>query len=400
MVAVKPVTSRKAKVHVSERNWQRVAIGAGAGMFLGMALGRFSYSVMIPALIEAGHLDEISAFYIGGGNLVGFLVGAAASTMAAKVKRLDHLLTAVILVAVIALVASALPWGALWLGGWRAVIGVATGCIMVLGLAMTAQAAPPEHRAQAMSYIFVGVGSGILFGATVIPACLAYSILAAWVAVALVGTVAGRIAIFCWRGVRHVCATEMPDEMPKRHRGRAAWYAVIAASFLFSFGLVPHTLYWFDYLARDLALGYTVAGWHWTGIGIFAILGPVAVAWFARRVGTAAAIVVTYLVLAIGLGLPWFAQSTAVLIASTIIFGAQPAASTLLGARARDLGLVEEMPAMMRATILANGIGSAIAGVVIPKLFEVTRSYELLFLTGGLAMLLGGLLCLVTSLKR
>ncbi len=369
-------------------------------MFLGMALGRFSYSVMIPALIEAGHLNEITAFYIGGGNLVGFLVGAAASTMAARVERLDQLLTAVILVAVLALAASALPWGPWWLGGWRAAIGTATGCIMVLGLAVTAQAAPPEHRAQAMSYIFVGVGSGILFGATAIPACLEIGITAAWIAVALAGAVAGCIAIICWRGIRHVAAPAAPGETTNPPRARAAWYAVIAASFLFSFGLVPHTLYWFDYLARDLALGYTVAGWHWTGIGIFAILGPVAVAWLARRVGTATAIIVTYLVLAAGLGLPWFAQTTAVLIASTIIFGAQPAASTLLGARARDLGSAGEMPAMMRATILANGVGSAIAGILIPKLFEVTRSYELLFLTGGLAMLLGGMLCLATSMKR
>lgn len=369
-------------------------------MFLGMALGRFSYSVMIPALIEAGQLDEITAFYIGGGNLVGFLVGAAASTMASKIRRLDQLLMAVILVAVIALAASALPWGSWWLGGWRAAIGVATGYIMVLGLAITAQAAPPEHRAQAMSYIFVGVGTGILFGATVIPACLEISIMAGWVAVALAGAVAGCIAIVCWHGVRHVTAPAPSVEVPTPRHSRAAWYAVIAASFLFSFGLVPHTLYWFDYLARDLALGYTVAGWHWTGIGIFAILGPLAVAWLARRIGTASAIVVTYLILAAGLGLPWFAQTTAVLIVSTIIFGAQPAASTLLGARARDLGSVEDMPAMMRATILANGIGSAIAGVAVPKLFEMTRSYELLFLTGGLAMLLGGLLCLVTTMKR
>ena len=190
------------------------------------------------------------------------------------------------------------------------------------------------------------------------------------------------------------------QDLSQPPRARAAWYAVIAASFLFSFGLVPHTIYWFDYLARDLGLGYTIAGWHWTGVGIFAILGPVAAAWLAQRAGTAIAIIITYFVLAAGLGIPWLAQTTAVLVASTIIFGAQPGASTLLGARARDLGSAGDMPAMMRTTILANGMGSALAGIMIPKLLDITGSYELLFLTGGLAMLIGGLLCLATSVTR
>ncbi|MGI9477765.1 MAG: YbfB/YjiJ family MFS transporter [Hyphomicrobiaceae bacterium] len=385
---------------MTRANWQRVAIGAGAAMFLGMALGRFSYSAMIPALIEAGEVDAIAAGYIGGANLVGFLSGAAASTWAARAVRLDHLLPVVIVAAVIALIASALPWGPLWLGAWRGVIGVSTGFIMVLGLAMTAQAAPPEHRASAMSYIFIGVGSGILFGATVVPACLRISILTAWLAVALAGVCAGAIAILCWRGVHHVAAATKTEAQVRPMQHRAAWSAVIAASFLFSFGLVPHTIYWFDYLARDLGLGYTIAGWHWTGVGVFAILGPIAAAWLARQAGTAAAIVVTYILLAIGLGVPWLAQSTPALIASTIIFGAQPAASTLLGARARDLGSAGNMPAMMRATILANGVGSALAGITIPKLLDVTGSYEMLFLTGGVAMLLGGLLCLATSFQN
>ncbi len=95
--------------------------------------------------------------------------------------------------------------------------------------------------------------------------------------------------------------------------------------------------------------------------------------------------------------MPWLAQTTTALIASTIIFGVQPGASTLLGARARDLGSAPEMPVMMRSIILANGIGSALAGIAVPKLLDLTGSYELLFLTGGLAMLLGGLLCLGTS---
>lgn len=385
---------------MSDKRWQRVAVGAGAAMFLGMALGRFSYSAMIPALIETGALDAITAGYIGGTNLVGFLVGAAASTFAARALRLDRLLIGVIVLAVIALLASAVPWGALWLGAWRTVIGVSTGCIMVLGLAVTAQTAPPEHRARAMSYIFIGVGTGILFGATVVPACLRLGIFEAWLAVAVAGAIAGALAIACWRDLDRQTAPvdgPQPSEAP---RAGIAWYAIVAASFLFSFGLVPHTIYWFDYLARNLALGYTIAGWHWTGVGVCAILGPMAAAWLANRIGTPLALAATYFIMATGLGVPWFDQTIVALLASTIIFGVQPGLSTLLGARARDLGAPDDIPAMMRTIILANGIGSALAGLAIPKLLDVTGSYEFLFLTGGAAMLAGGVASLATAHLR
>ena len=386
---------------MSTQPWQRVAIGAGAGMFLGMGLGRFSYSTMIPALIQAGDVDVVTAGYIGGANLVGFLTGAAASTVATKVLRIDRLLIGVISAAFIALAASALPWGTIWLGGWRAVIGVSTGCIMVLGLAITAQAAPPEHRARAMSYIFIGVGGGILFGGTVVPACLDISIQAAWIAVAVAGAIAGSVAITCWRGVHCILAPAANENTARQQTSsRAAWYAVIAASFLFSVGLVPHTIYWFDYLARDLELGYTIAGWHWTTVGIFAILGPIIVARLANATSTAFAMTVAYLILAAGLAAPWVSQTMVALVTSTIIFGAQPAVSTLLGARARDLGSADQMPGMMRTIILSNGIGSAMAGLAVPKLLDTTGSYELLFLTAGCVMGLGGLLCLPAIFHR
>lgn len=388
-----------AHVGVDGTGWQRIAIGAGAAMFLCMALGRFSYSAMIPALISSGQFDAITAGYVGGANLVGFLLGAATSVVLAKSVRVDKLLFTVIVIAVIALWASAFVVSPYALGACRAAIGFSTGCVMVLGTALTAQTAPPEHRTTAMSYIFIGVGTGILFGATIVPASLKYGIFAAWITVACSGLLAGAFAIWCWRAIGTMILPEASIETV-HPRSKALWYAVIVSSMLFSVGIVPHTIYWFDYIASDLSLGYAIAGWHWTGVGICAILGPIAAASLARRTTTSMATAITFTVMAIGVALPWFAHGQAGLIISTIIFGAQPALSTLLGARARDLGRADEMPAMIRSIILANAIGSAAAGMTIPLLLDLTQSYELLFLVGGIALLLGAILSAPALITR
>ena len=42
----------------------------------------------------------------------------------------------------IALLASALPFGAFWLGSWRGLLGLTAGLVMVQGLALTTAVAP------------------------------------------------------------------------------------------------------------------------------------------------------------------------------------------------------------------------------------------------------------------
>ena len=53
--------------------WLRLSIGGSACLFVGMGIGRFSYTPLIPALIEAADLTVAEAGYVGAFNLAGFL---------------------------------------------------------------------------------------------------------------------------------------------------------------------------------------------------------------------------------------------------------------------------------------------------------------------------------------
>ena len=361
-------------------------------MFLCMALGRFSYSTMIPALVEQGLMTEIVAGYVGGANLVGHLVGALLSISVAQRGDLRRLMAVAVWIAVMALIGSALNLGVIWLGFWRFVIGVMTGFVMVQSLALMTLHAPEDRRPQAASYVFVGVGCGILFSGTAVPMLLRLGLAEAWWGVAVAGALAAAVS--------HWALGILPPEPQRGSKAAAkppttmAWRSLVAASFLFSIGLVPHTIYWFDYIARWLDQGYDVAGAHWVAIGVFGILGPILVAALARSVGTAIATAAIYFVLAFGVAAPAFATDYTWIIASTVLFGIQPGVSTMIAARARDLGSAAQTPSMMRTTIVANGVGAAIGGVLIPGMLDATGSHALLFLFGGLAFLVGGLLCL------
>ena len=115
--------------------WRRIAIGGGAAMFVGIAMGRFSYTTMLPPLIESGQLSELEAGYVGGFNLAACFLGAYFSERLRNALSIRLLLSGAVWLGVLALVACAVPAGFYWLAFWRAVLGAIAGLIMVQSVA-------------------------------------------------------------------------------------------------------------------------------------------------------------------------------------------------------------------------------------------------------------------------
>ena len=384
-------------------NWQRVALGCGGAMFVAMGLGRFSYGAIMPALVQSGQLSIDQAGWVGGLNLAGFFAGAFISEALRRVWPMASVLRGAVVLSLLGLFASSLPWGMVWLGFWRGLLGITAGLIMVQGLAMTLSVAPQTRRPVAAGLMFSGVGVGIFFSGVLVPLLLQYSMLWAWVGIASVGVLGALAALLGWCSVRDVKPEPGPGPdhltfgVGDLLRQGWVWLGLAMAYFLFSFGITPHTLYWVDFLVRDQQLGISSGGAHWAVVGIFAVFGPWAAAWLARRTHTAWAVTLAFVVLGVGVALPGLVTWVPALWLSSMIFGAQPGVSTLKAARSRDLGTHEAIPAIMRVMIMSSALGGAVGGVAIPALFATTGRYDLMFLIGGGAM---GIAALCTLPRR
>jgi predicted MFS family arabinose efflux permease len=266
---------------------------------------------------------------------------------------------------------------------------------MVLSLSVIAETAPASRRPTAASFMFAGVGLGILMSAVIVPALVARGLDVAWAGLAVAGAIAAVIAVWGWQAAPDTSTAPPPvaaaggAEHNSLRSGRMQ--ALLLAHALFSMGIVPHTLYWVDYLARGLGLGLVVGGFYWSVVGVFAILGPILTALLARWVGTAQALFIGFLALAFGIAAPALWPSTAFLLVSSMVFGAQPGLSSLMAARVRDLAEPHEMPRVMRAAILSNSTGAVIGGACVPWLYGlgVLGGQAGVFLIGGLMMLAG-----------
>ena len=266
--------------------WWRVALGGGGGMFVGIGLGRFSYTAMVPALISSGELTALEAGRVGTLNLFGFVLGAVISVPLRARLNEYRALVAAIGISVLALVASAAPIGFLWLGLCRGIVGITAGIIMVLSLALIAATAPMNRRGVAASFVFAGVGAAIFSTGVLVPRLLQLGLETAWLGLAACGVLGAAIALWGWRAAPAHKA--VPSTVQSSPPVQWTWplRLLLLGHLCFSIAIVPHTLYWVDFLARGLGRGIGEGGFQWSLVGIASIFGPWLAAGLGLRLGT------------------------------------------------------------------------------------------------------------------
>jgi len=378
----------------------RLAAAGHATLLLAMGIGRFSYTPMVPPLIISGTLSEAEAGYVGACNLAGYLAGALLiPAMRRRIAALP-MLRAGILLCFLGIAASAVPFGFLWLAACRFLIGVAAAWMMVLALSIVVANAPPEKMGRATGTVFTGVGVGIAFSGIVVPTLLDLGLVYAWIGLAVVGVAATAFAFWGW------AVADAPGPTPPSPRRRLSeWkippqlkrppvWCLIGGQALFAIGLIPHTIYWVDYIARALDLGMDTGGFHWILVGVGALTGPLAGGWLADRVGFAAALVAIFSVLAVGVAIPVIWPVTWALVLSSLIFGAQPAISAVISGRTGQVVGRDGMAEVWRWMVLWGAVTKAVGGYLMVWLFDLTGSYTIIFLSGGVALAFGALLSL------
>ena len=365
-----------------------------------MGIGRFSYTPLIPALIESGTLSASQAGYVGAFNLAGYLVGALAALRIRTYWGETPTLRACLIISLVSLIASIPDLGFIWLLFWRFLLGVTVAVMMIYSLAIVTRFSPPERLGRATGIVFTGVGVGILISGTLIPTLLDHSLMAAWIGLAAIGLLGVFTALWGWRAAddkASAASTHATIKTTKRLPITPAVLRLIGGQTMFSIGLVPHTIYWVDYLVRGLGNDIAFGGMHWVLFGIGAVSGTYLWGRLADWMGFRAGLVLVFTVLAIGVALPVIEVSLWSLVVSSLVVGAQPGFSAIISGRTHQIVGREHMARVWRWMALTSGIFQAIGGYAYVVLFDLTGNYTTIFLIGGGAMTLGALISLTPT---
>jgi predicted MFS family arabinose efflux permease len=364
---------------------------------VGVGIGRFSYTPLIPFLIASGVVSESEAAYLGAAGVLGYLIGASlAARVAIRFGMTDSVRAAFIL-AVLSLAACAPQLGFWWFLPWRVLSGIAGAILMVLGPSLMLIRTVAGERGRAGGLIYTGVGLGAVIGSLVVAPLAALTSAYAWGALAIAAAVATLVSWRGWHGGPSLARRSPAVATARGVPGRLGLplLCLIGAFAADGAGFVPHTIFWVDFITRELALGAASGFFNWLLFGIGAIAGPYAPGLIGDRLGLGAALVLVFAVKALVVALPTVTAAPPLLWLSSLVVGAlSPGIATLISARVSQLvEPARQAPVWALATLLFS-LAQAGSAYAMSFAFAQSGSYRPLYAAGALVETFGMLCCL------
>lgn len=367
-------------------SWRAISAALCANL-VGIGLGRFAYTPLIPALIAAHWYSASSTVYLGAANLAGYLAGALLARQMAATAGAAPTLRMMMAVATAAFFACAFPLSFWWYFVWRFGSGVAGGVLMALAAPLVLPQIPSSRRGLASGAIFTGVGLGIAASGTLVPLLMHAGLAQTWFGL---GGGALMLTIASWTGWPREGFSRpyAPGAPTKRHR--PALVALYVEYGLNAVGLVPHMVFHVDFIARGLGQGLAIGARYWVLFGIGAMVGPLAGGRLADRIGAAAAMRLAFLVQIACVALLAVSTTRLSLTISSIVIGAMvPGIVSLTLGRVHELSPhdTDQQRKAWGLCTTAFALGQAAAAYGLSYIFARTSGdYQLLYGIGAAAL--------------
>lgn len=377
------------------------ALSAGImATLVGIGLARFSYTPLIPVLIQAQWFNAGDAVYLGAANLLGYFVGAL--TAYRLTERFSP--RAVVGLSLMAVAASFLlcawPAGFYWFFSWRLISGIAGGLLMVVVPSMALSCAPASRRALVGTVVFSGVGVGAVVSALVVPALLSFDLTVTWLVLGLLATVCG---FACDQGFRRIGGIRQPAAVTTngitRHRSaRIAVGLILTAYGLDAAGFIPHTVFWVDYLARENGFGQTAASLQWAVFGAGALCGPLLASRLVARFGWSRSLLLAFGFKALAILLPLLSLAFVSQTISSFVVGMLAPGLTALasGRLAEIVGPAHHKRVWGQATA-AFALAQAVSGYCMSAAYDAMTTYTPLYGVASVMLVMGTVLVFAST---
>jgi MFS family permease len=372
-----------------------------AATLTGVGIARFAYVAILPVLVQQGWFGREAAGQLGAANLAGYLLGIGLAALLAGRFAPGWLVRWAMLACALSLFACAWRDGGMaWFLFWRVVAGACGAVLMVQAPVLILPGVSAARRGRAAGLIFSGVGLGIVAAATVVPGLAAHGLVPAWLGL---GGICALLTAASWRywrvapAVIPALTTALPSApAPGVRQGLSGPVMLLCLAYtLNAIGYLPHTLFWADYITRELHRPLAAAGFFWGCFGVGAACGPYLTGLLADRFGLARTLGVGFTLKAVGVALPLVAAGTPALLLSSLLVGFfSPGIVGAASSYALEIGGAERHRRNWTAMNLCFSLAQAGGASAMAALMGGRASYALLFWISSAALAVSAL-CIV-----
>lgn len=382
-----------------------VAWGGAAAMAIAMGLARFAYTPIIPAMHAQAGLSAADAGYLATSNYAGYTVATLWPIFARRL-GFSPGPRATVQVALALCLATTLAMAltthfALWTL-LRFVSGAASALAMIYASTLVLDALAKSGRGAAIGVHYGGVGFGIALSGLMVECLEPWQVgwRGLWAGVALLIVALAPLALTMLTrrtsGVDIAPGTAAAGVSVPAAAARPWWlvggYLCAGLGFIVSGTFLP-------LIAKQNPATADWAALSWVLVGLAAIPSNVFWAWVAVRTGASGALVVQYLLQALGVMLPVLSPTPPALFASGVLLGGTfMGIVTVANAEARALApqRTAEMVGLMTA---AYSVGQIIGPPTAGQIATRTGSFDGGLAVAAAALLAGAALILVHRLR-
>ncbi|ECQ1389690.1 YbfB/YjiJ family MFS transporter [Campylobacter coli] len=361
--------------------------------FVANGLARFGYVVLIPIMIISGRLNENQSIQLGIAVLVGYIFGSFFINFLRKFISLENIAKLsflIISLSFFACMMESLPFIWAWL--WRFFAGVASASLMILAAPLSLPYVKERLRGRIGGFVFSGIGLGAVVSGFTLPFIANINIDLVWIVLGGVVFCAFILSLFSLRTLKRSKQTIHKDNKFKIPYG--LWLLIISY-ILNAIGYLPHTLFWVDYLVRDLKFSTLLAGSSWAFFGIGAVLGSIGSGILADRIGIKNAHIVILFFKALSCFIAAFASDLFWLNFSIFVMGFTTTGNvTLTNALALKIVSKKHFPTSSSFLTLAFGIFQAIFSFLFAYLLKFLDGYFWMFIFCGFCLIFSFLVLL------
>lgn len=293
-------------------------------LFIVMAIGRFSYTPILPFMQKATHLTNENAGLLATVNYLGYLIGAMIPTfLIIKSKVVDlkiYLLINIISVLLMGVTQGFLVWNIL-----RFIAGITSGTVFVLASNVVLESLNKGGKSHLSGFLYSGVGIGIFTSSIFIQIYTDYNTWAStWIILGIASLMLGFIVIFFMKEIKEPVNLEQKTIHINDQNS-----ALYTKWFMVCFS-IAYLLEGAGYIVTGTFLVAIVesipdlkeyAALSWMFVGMAAI--PSCVLWsiLGNKIGFIKAIYLASILQIIGVILPVFSHNIISLIISSCLFG-------------------------------------------------------------------------------
>jgi MFS family permease len=381
-----------------------------AATLTGVGVARFAYVAILPVLVQQGWFGREAAGHLGAANLTGYLLGIGLAAWLGGRYSPGQLVRWSMLLCALSLFACAWRGGGLpWFLFWRLVAGACGAILMVQAPVLILPRVESQRRGRVAGLIFSGVGLGIVAAATVVPSLATWGLVPAWLGL---GGICALLTAASWNYWRtDPAATPAPavaTPAATAPGARRAWQGfsgpimlLCLAYTLNAVGYLPHTLFWADYITRELHRPLAAAGFFWGCFGLGAACGPYLTGVLADRFGLARTLGVGFTLKAVGVALPLVATGTPALLVSSVLVGFfSPGIVGAASSYALEIGGAGQHRRNWTAMNLCFSLAQAGGASAMVTLMAGRASYAVLFWISSAALAVSALCVVAIAVLR